>query len=158
MNVKIKEENMDNVFFYKTNVSWKMGRIGELNEGEMTPITVATPPEFPKGVPNTWSPEHLLVAAVNVCLMTTFLAIAENSKLEFSDYSGDAVGKLEKVDGKFMISEITLKPIITINNQGDIEKAYKVIDKSEEHCLISNSIKSKVILEPEIIWVDKNPK
>ncbi|MFH0735610.1 MAG: OsmC family protein [bacterium] len=149
---------MEDVFLYKTNVNWKMGRIGELNEGQMTPITVATPPEFPKGVPNTWSPEHLFVASVNVCLMTTFLAIAENSKLEFSSYTADAVGKLEKVDGMFLISEITLKPIITIINQKDIEKAYKIIDKSENYCLISNSIKSKIILEPEVIWVEKASK
>lgn len=47
-------------------------------------IEVATPPEFPKGMEGIWSPEHLLVAAVNSYLMTTFLAIAENSKLEFN--------------------------------------------------------------------------
>ncbi len=46
-----------------------------------TKIEVATPPEFPKGIAGIWSPEHLLVAAVSSCLMTTFLAVAENSKL-----------------------------------------------------------------------------
>jgi len=97
---------MESVFYYKTNVSWKFRRIGELSEGGMTPITVATPPEFPGGVPNTWSPEHLFVASVNVCLMTTFLAIAENSKLDFIDYSCQGEGKLEKVDDRYMISEI----------------------------------------------------
>jgi len=48
-------------------------------------LDVATPPQFPKGIERVWSPEHLFTAAVNSCLMTTFLSIAENSKLEFND-------------------------------------------------------------------------
>jgi organic hydroperoxide reductase OsmC/OhrA len=43
-------------------------------------IEVATPPQFPKGVQGIWSPEHLFTAPVNSCFMTTFLAIAENSR------------------------------------------------------------------------------
>lgn len=141
---------MENIFYYKTNVSWKFKRIGELNEGSMTPITVATPPEFPSGVPNTWTPEHLFVASVNVCLMTTFLAIAENSKLEFVEYSSDAEGKLEKVDGVYMISEIILKPRISVKLEKDIERAQRIIEKAEYHCLISNSVKTNIVLNPII--------
>ncbi len=147
---------MENTFFYNNTVTWKFRRIGEISDNNLTPITVATPPEFPGGVPNTWSPEHLFVSAVNVCLMTTFLAIADNSKLLFSAYSAEASGKLEKVDGKFMFSEITIKPTITVTEEKEIERAYRIIDKAEQHCLISNSIKSKVILEPEIIWSNKS--
>ena len=116
----------------------------------MTPITVATPPEFPGGVPNTWTPEHLFVASVNVCLMTTFLAIAENSKLEFVDYSSDAEGKLEKVDGVYMISEIILTPHISVKFEKDIERAQRIIEKAEYHCLISNSVKTNIVLNPII--------
>ncbi len=146
---------MENIFYYKTNVTWKFRRIGELNEGGMTPITVATPPEFPGGVPNTWSPEHLFVASVNVCLMTTFLAIAENSKLDFVEYSSDAEGKLEKVDGRYLISEIILNPKISVKSEKDIERAQRIIEKAEHHCLISNSIKSNIVLNP-IVFIESN--
>ena len=147
---------MDNVFYYDTTVTWKDGRIGELTEPTMNAITVATPPEFPKGVPSIWSPEHLFVASVNVCLMTTFLAIAENSKLEFDSYTADAKGKLEKVDGKFMISEIELSPKIVVKEEKDIERTERIIQKAENACLISNSIKTKTFLKPEIKLADKN--
>jgi organic hydroperoxide reductase OsmC/OhrA len=76
---------MNDIHYYNTSVSWSEGRIGQISEPTLPTIQVATPPEFPKGVPNYWSPEHLFVAAANVCLMTTFLAIAENSKLEFQN-------------------------------------------------------------------------
>ena len=113
-------------------------------------IEVATPPEFPKGMAGIWSPEHLLVAAVNSCLMTTFLAIAENSNFDFLNFESNATGKLEKIDGKYMISEITLSPVLSITIEADKEKALKILQKSEAACLISNSIRSKIIFEPEI--------
>lgn len=141
---------MEEVHFYNTSVVWDEGRVGQLSEPTLPSIQVSTPPEFPKGVPNNWSPEHLFVAAANVCLMTTFLAIAENSRLGFSAYSSDASGKLEKTENGYLITEITIRPKITLVNSGDKERAERIIAKSELHCLISNSMKSKIILEPEI--------
>jgi peroxiredoxin-like protein len=144
--------------YYTINVLWNKNRQGimcspELNqfdEEASSCIEVATPPEFPKGIPGIWSPEHLFTAAVSSCLMTTFLAIAENSKLDFISFSCSSKGKLEQVDGKFMMTEILLEPIVTISNENDRDKAERVIQKSEAACLISNSIKSKVILTTTI--------
>lgn len=142
---------MNDVHFYKTSVKWDEGRVGTLSSETLDSFKVATPPEFPKGVPNTWSPEHLYVASINVCLMTTFLAIAENSKLEVVSYSCASSGKLEKVDGRFMISEVELMPEIKVTNEKDKERAERIIVKAEEHCLISNSVKTKIILNPTIL-------
>jgi organic hydroperoxide reductase OsmC/OhrA len=142
---------MDNVHYYNTIVEWKEGRLGVLSALDMTSFEVATPPEFSKGVPNTWSAEHLFVASANICLMTTFLAIAENSKLEFVSFTSDAKGKLDKVDGKFMISEIELNPTVRIVHEKDKERALRIVEKSENACLISNSMKTKITLNPTIL-------
>lgn len=141
---------MDLLHNYTTTVTWENDRIGNLSSPTLPDIKVATPPEFPKGAPNIWSPEHLFVASANICLMTTFLAIAENSKFEFKSFKSEATGKLEKVDGKFMISEIEFKPVVTISDETKKEKAIRLIEKSEAACLISNSMKSKIILTPTI--------
>ncbi len=141
---------MDNTHFYETIVTWTEGRKGILSEPTLHNIEVATPPEFPKGVPNIWSPEHLFVASVNICLMTTFLAIAENSKLEFSGFKCNAKGKLEKVENGFMITEIELYPEVNVNAEKDLERAERIVQKAEQHCLISNSIKSEIKLFPKI--------
>jgi len=145
---------MSNTHYYQVAVAWNNDRKG-LMSSEVLPqkIEVATPPEFAKGMPGIWSPEHLLVAAVNSCLMTTFLAIAENSKLEFSTFNSNAIGKLEVVDGKYLISEIELMPVLTINNTTDVEKAERILQKSEKACLISNSIKSTIIFKPKVVQV-----
>jgi organic hydroperoxide reductase OsmC/OhrA len=111
---------------------------------------VATPPEFPKGMEGIWSPEHLFVAAINSCLMTTFLAIAENSKLLYKSFQSKAVGKLETIDGKYIMSEVTLMPAVIINYEADRERALRILQKSEAACLISNSVKSKIVMQPLI--------
>lgn len=137
--------------FYDVTVRWENDRKGTMSSTVLgTQIEVATPPEFPKGMAGIWSPEHLLVAAVNSCLMTTFLAIAENSKLVFERFTSKAVGKLEVVEGKYMISEVTLTPTLTIVSEEQRERALKVLQKSEAACLISNSVKSRIIFQPEI--------
>jgi peroxiredoxin-like protein len=142
---------MQTEHFYEVSVKWNSERKGTASSPVLTQtVEVATPPEFPKGIAGIWSPEHLFVAAVNSCLMTTFLSIAENSKLEYSGFDSKAIGKLELIDGKYIISEITLNPIVIIANENNRERAERVLQKSEANCLISNSVKSKIIFNPEI--------
>ena len=113
-------------------------------------LKVDAPPEF-KGHEGVWTPEHLFVAAVNSCFMTTFLAIAENSKLEFVSFKANAMGKLEKRDGEgFMMTEIILRPKLVIPNARDAERASRILEKAERNCLISNSVKTEIRLESEV--------
>ena len=136
---------------YQVDVKWMADRIGEASSPELlNTIDVATPPQFPKGLEGVWSPEHFFTAAVNGCFMTTFLAIAENSKLAFTSFQCTADGKLEKVDGKYLMTEVVLKPILVIESESDREKAERILQKSESACLISNSIKSKVSLITDV--------
>lgn len=142
---------MDTPSLYNVKLEWEEGRKGQLSSPVLdSSIEVATPPEFPLGVPGIWSPEHLLVAAVNSCLMTTFLAIAENSRLSFVNFECQATGKLEKIESKYLISEITLSPELTIASLDDDEKALKILGKAESNCLISNSVKSRIVFRPVI--------
>jgi len=138
--------------FFNVNLKWLNDRKGEISSPELaTVIEVATPPPFAKGIEYIWSPEHLLTAAVNSCFMTTFLAIAENSKLEFTDFAFDARGKLEQIEGKFLITEAHLFPILVLKNEVDKDKDLHTLQKSEAACLISNAIKSKETIAPTII-------
>ncbi len=137
---------------YEVAVSWTADRKGEMTApGIAEMIEVATPPEFPKGMAGIWSPEHLFTAAVNSCLMTTFLAIAENSKLDFVHFESKASGRLEMVDGKYLMSEVTLSPVVTVATDHDKDRAEKVLQKAEQNCLITNSINSKIIFKPQVL-------
>jgi peroxiredoxin-like protein len=136
---------------YNLSLQWNEGRKGIISSPELpTKIEVATPPEFDKGIPGIWSPEHLYTASILSCFMTTFLAIAEYSKLEFESFTCDASGILEKPEGKFLMTEVNLTAHLTIKNEAEKEKAEKILHKSEAACLISNSVKTKVNLIADI--------
>jgi organic hydroperoxide reductase OsmC/OhrA len=136
-------------YFYSTEVDWTGERRGELSAPQLPDLDVDAPPEF-KGHAGVWTPEHLFVASVNSCFMTTFLAIAENSKLEFVSFRVGAKGKLEKLDGQgLMITEIILRPRLVFRQSGGAERALRILEKAERNCLISNSVKTHIILRPE---------
>lgn len=136
-------------FTYSNKIKWTESRKGVLSSSEKPDIEIATPPEF-KGHPGIWSPEDLLVAAVNSCILTTFLYYADAKKLEFQSFESDAQGLLELSDGGFIFTEIQVTARIKVKEAGDIEKAKMCLNKSEKNCLISNSIKADVKLIPEI--------
>src|SRR3989442_5284831 len=68
--------------------------------------------------------------------MTTFLAIAQNSKLEIVSFSVAARGKLERIEGAgHQVTQIVLKPRLMIRNSRDLERASRILEKAERNCL-----------------------
>lgn len=143
-------EPKSKVYTYQTAVKWTGQRKGIISCVGKPDVEVATPPEF-KGHANIWSPEDLFVASANICLMTTFLAFAERAGLAFSSYESEAEGRLELVEGKFQFTALTLKPTITLQSSADAGKARELIQKAEANCLVSNSIKTRVVVDPRIL-------
>lgn len=142
---------MDDKHLYDVDLKWEHDRIGTLSSDKLNDhIEVATPPEFPGGVEGIWSPEHLFVASISSCFMTTFAAIAEFSKLNYEALDVKATGVLTKVDGKFVIKEVYLKPELVIPDEKAKDKAVRIMEKAEAACLISRSVKTDIILEPKV--------
>ena len=143
-------------FIYKNAIKWQGEKKGLFSSPGKPNIEVATPPEF-KGHPGIWSPEDLFVAAVNSCIMTTFLYYAEKENINLLSYESEAEGVLERAEKGLAFSEIKVSPRIIVNSSSEIERAKELIGLSEKNCLISNSIKSKVEVIPEITRrTDKN--
>lgn len=137
--------------YYEVNLEWQSDQKGKLNAPTLSrAMDVSGETRFSESSKVDWTPEHLFVAAVNSCLMTTFFSVAENAKLEFSDFNSKAIGKIETLKGISMISEITLMPVLTITNKADQQRAEILLIKSEDNCLIANSTKSKIIFKPVI--------
>jgi organic hydroperoxide reductase OsmC/OhrA len=76
--------------------------------------------------------------------------VAERAGLAFTSYESVVEGRLELVEGKFQFTAIMLKPTIKLSANADAAKAKELIEKAETRCLISNSMKAKVSLEPTI--------
>ncbi|HWQ02961.1 MAG TPA: OsmC family protein [Candidatus Nitrosotenuis sp.] len=137
-------------YTYKLQLHWSERRNGTLHSEGMPDLEFSAPTEF-AGDPGKWTPEHLLVAASASCFMSTFLAIAELSKLTVLSFSMKAYARLEKLPGEgYRFTEITLAPEIGVVAE-DEEKARKVLGKAEKNCFVNNSLKSTVQVEPQFV-------
>ena len=138
-------------YLYETQVEWTGQRRGTVRSPGLPDLHVSTPPEF-KGEAGFWTPEHLYVAAAEICLMATFIGIAENSKLRVAGYRSSASGRLEKVEGKGLeFTEIAISVTITLESFDDRGLAERVLAKAEKGCLIANSMATRIRVEPTFI-------
>jgi organic hydroperoxide reductase OsmC/OhrA len=76
--------------------------------------------------------------------MLTFLSLAQARGLIPAAYESEAEGLLENVEGKFRITEVTVRPHVTVNGEAELERARQIMEEAEGECFISNSVKSKV--------------
>ncbi len=137
---------------YEVNLKWTDNTKGILSSPVLPQnIEVATPPDFPKGIPGIWSPEHLFIASINSCVMSTFLNIAENSKLHFISFECKSSCTVDLVEGAYVITEVLLHPKVVIPYSQKPDRAKRIVEMSEKACLVSNTLKIPIRLEPEII-------
>lgn len=132
-----------------TGTDAKRGLLESPEDG-LPPLEVASPPEF-GGPESVWSPEHLFVASIAACLMTTFRSIAANSGLEVVEYRDESVGHLQRgEDGLYSIDRVTLRPVVVISSDSRPDRALRLLEKAEKVCLVSRSVRSETVLEPKV--------
>jgi organic hydroperoxide reductase OsmC/OhrA len=109
-------------------------------------IIVSSPPEF-RGKPDNRAPEELLVGSINTCILLTFITLAQGRGLIPAAYESEAEGLPENVEGKYLITEVTVRPRITVKSQADVGPIREAIASTESRCFMSNSVKAKVTVE-----------
>jgi organic hydroperoxide reductase OsmC/OhrA len=136
-------------FSYRTTLEWLGGRAGTLGSEGKPSFRAASPPEF-KGEAGVWTPEDLFVASVNICTMATFAAFIERNKLPVVSYSCTAEGVIEFVDSGYRFTRLMLRPVIVLRTAEAVPLAEKTIHDAHKGCIVSNSITTRVDLEPLI--------
>lgn len=109
----------------------------------------APPPDY-DGPGDAWSPEHLLLAAVDACFLFTLRAVARASKLEFITLELSSEATVDRVNGVTRFTEIVLRPRLTLAPGTDHARALWVLEKSKKACLVTTSLSAPVRLEPDI--------
>ena len=112
-------------------------------------LRTAPPLDF-DGPGDAWSPEQLLLAAVQACFLLTFRAVAQASRLEFVSISVEAEGVVDRVDGVTRFTEIVLRPLVTLPAGVDWTRVRRTLEKAERGCLVAASLQTPIRLEPEI--------
>ena len=120
------------------------GRLILESEG-VAPLESSAPLEF-DGPGDRWSPEGLLVAAVADCFILTFRAVARAARIDWSALAVSASGTLDRQDGVTAFTAFDLHAALTLAPGADAGQAEAALQRAEQKCLVSNSLKAPVHL------------
>lgn len=141
---------MNGSFHFTSLAHWTGPRHGVVEGKNVEPIiTFSAPPEF-QGESGVWTPEHFLTAAVATCFISTFEAVANYSKFPAKGLQVSVDGQLERVEGGYRFTRVTIKPVLTILKESDRERGIHLLEKAEKVCLISRSLNSEIVLVPQV--------
>ena len=121
----------------------------ELTAASLPTLRSASPAEF-DGPGNRWSPETLLVGAIGDCFILTFRAVARASRLPWASLRCHVTGRLDRIDRVTQFTNFEVHAHLEVQVGTDPEQARRALQKAEQHCLISNSLKGSIHLVPEI--------
>ncbi len=147
---------MSTTAMYHTTVSWKGGHLGHIVMGNGPEMDFSAPPDA-QGHAGVLTPEDAFVAAANTCIMMMFLWATERYKLKLLAYECRAEGtKRIELDRTEIFTQLCFRPIIRIDRgleetiiiQARVRRA---LEAARKFSLVANSVKSQVIIEPQII-------
>lgn len=120
-----------------------------LTAGGLPPLPSNAPAQF-GGPGNKWSPEDLLTAAVADCFVLSFRAIAAASRFSFGSLQVQVTGTLDRVERAMQFTGFRIQARLEVPAGADSDRARRLLEKAEQTCLITNSLKSGIHLESEI--------
>ena len=112
-------------------------------------LTLSSDPAF-KGDPDKPNPEQLLLAAASSCQLLSFLAYAARSRIEVLAYEDDAEATMPEDDPPVRITQITLRPRITVGPDANVDRVYRLVDKAHAACFIANTLNAEMRVEAKV--------
>jgi organic hydroperoxide reductase OsmC/OhrA len=143
---------------YETRLSWS-GSTGLGWDGYDRAHSAAAPPAEQEvrlttgeshGDPSILNPEQLLVMAASSCQMLSFLHLAAKTRVDVVAYEDHATGVMPEDAEPLRITQITLRPRITVAGDASDERVHKLVHTAHEHCFIASSLNSAMSIEPTV--------
>lgn len=138
---------------YRTEAAAEPDGLVRLSSPGLDILESASPAEF-GGPGDQWSPETLLVAAVADCFVLTFKAIARASRFEWSSISCEVEGVLDRQEKVTQFVSYRVHAVLDVPAGAEASRAQRLLEKAEETCLITNSLKAPATLEADVRVAD----
>ncbi len=141
---------------YNTTVRWEGEHWGHLVMGNGPEMKFSAPPDA-HGHAGVFTPEDAFVAAANTCVMMMFIWAAERFKLKLLSYECRAEGtKLVELDRTEIFTRLLFRPRIRLSAGSETREVLeartrRALQAARKYSLVANSIKSELVLEPEIL-------
>ena len=135
---------------FPVSVEWFGGRLTRARTATGETLELATGPEFEGGLEGFWTPEDLVVAAVESCFVLGLEQACEARSLPLHDIRVSGSGHVgDRVDGKFGFQHIELKLVVEAPADR-LEELTRVVRHVERYCVVSTALAVPVHYEVEV--------
>ena len=147
---------MSRTAMYHTTVKWTGEHWGHIQMGNGPEMKFSAPPDA-QGHAGVLTPEDAFVAAANTCVMLMFIWAAERFHLDLLSYECRTEGtKVIELDRTEFFTRLSFRPLIRVacgNESREVvdNRVHRALQAAQKYSLVANSVKSEIIVEPEII-------
>jgi organic hydroperoxide reductase OsmC/OhrA len=140
---------------YHTTVRWTGEHWGHVEMGNGPEMKFSAPPDA-QGHAGVLTPEDAFVAAANSCVMMMFLWATERFRLNLLSFECRAEGtKLVELDRTEIFTRLHFRPVIRIARGSESKEAVqtrtlRALEAAQKYSLVANSVKSEIVMEPDI--------
>jgi organic hydroperoxide reductase OsmC/OhrA len=140
---------------YHTDVTWSGEHWGRLVLGNGPDMNFSAPPDA-QGHAGVLTPEDAFVAAANTCVMLMFIWAADRFHLDLASYECRTEGtKLIELNRTEIFTRLCFHPVIRVRcRPGEKEiteaRTRRALEAAQKYSLVANSVKSEIIIEPDI--------
>jgi organic hydroperoxide reductase OsmC/OhrA len=112
-------------------------------------MAFSAPPAL-QGQSGVMTPEDAFVGALDMCFHLMFIWACERLKIQLISYECEAEGHVvELLDRTSTFEQTVLRPVIKVKTES-LERVGKALDWARKYCLVANSIRSRVTIEPKV--------
>ena len=141
---------------FHAHLVWKKGGDGvNVNNHRVefenrAPLEVSAAAEY-RGDASKLNPEELFLASLASCQMLTYVALAARAGIDVIAYEDHPQATLTMAERRMRITEVVLRPEITIAAGADEAKARAMVESAHQGCFIANSVACAVRADAEIV-------
>jgi|GEM_PF-1774631 len=137
---------------YQVDLSWKEGQNARVSTVIFKDsIELATHSCLSNLKYDVWSAEHLFIASVESSYMAAFFKTAKNKGIRYKSFKSVARASVVVLDDHSEITDIVIKPVVTIVESRLINKTLKIFSVCKDHCLVLNALKVRLHIFPSVI-------
>jgi organic hydroperoxide reductase OsmC/OhrA len=129
---------------------WASGHTGFVKSNSAPNAIHFSAPPASGGMEARWTPEDLLLCAVASCYTTTFRAVADNSKFQYTDLQVEVEGDIRRAEAGDEFNQILVRVSLTISQEGERARALKLLHKAQGICLVARSLSVEQKFEPGV--------
>lgn len=97
---------------------------------------------------HSWSPEHMLLSSLGLCMLTTFEAFAARDGIEILSWDAKVSGTVEQTLEGLMFTSIVLELDMAL--AGNLDRVELTIEDAKQYCLVLNSLRIPVVVETQL--------